>query len=280
MRINLLLVAIVVLVGTMMTRDTTAAAGISPFQVVRGDGWLTSNARFDGTSWAALDAARPSFGLQLNDRNDIPFESGTAGATVWVRQPHCTRPITGFQERCGWQLGIAVTQFRSLVVGGHGIELDGLADPPYGRVVNTSDGHSRLIGIASNVFADFSGVDRADAPSWLAAIDASSDAYVLKRAPRGTRAFETLLTVDRAGALATQRVDQAAPGRFATRVRLAGGTYTFSFATPFAVTPVCVASAEGGATLHVTPSTTSCVVRSTNSADDGFVDIIVVGNPA
>ena len=261
-----------------------AAAGFTPFQVVNGDGWLTSNATHESGGWTPFNAARPSFGLQLSERNDIPFESGTAGASVWVRQPGCPR-FAGFGERCGWQLGLAVTQFRSLVVGGYGIEIDGLAlGAPYGRLVNASDGESHLVGLLTNAYTDFSGVDVATDPSWFAGIDLSHDAFTVRRAARLPKVAHELLGIDNqgnarvAGSVATRRALQNASGQWAIRAPLVHGSYTFHYA-PYQKPPVCIASSEGGARLRVTPAPASCTITSENSADDATVDVVVVGDP-
>ncbi len=285
LRFGLLVAACALAAGLFAPRLIEAAAQ-TPFQVVDGDGWLTSNARHDTSGWTPFNGARPSFGLQLSERNDIPFDQGTAGATVWVRQPGCPR-FAGFGERCGWQLGLAVTQFRSVVVGGHGIEIDGLTgDLPYGRVVNASDGRSRLVGLLTNGFADFSGVDKPSAPSWFAGVDVDRDAFSVRRGERSPRDMDELLGVDRqgdiraSGSLATTRALQRAPAQWAVRTRLSGGAYTFRFAAPFQNVPVCIATSEGSARLRVAPALESCTITSETSADDSMIDVVVVGNPS
>lgn len=279
------IIALAFILGLAWPRLSEAAAAPTPFQVVDGDGWLTSNARYDPNGWASLNGARPSFGLQLSARNDIPFDQGTAGAEIWVRQPGCPR-FANFGEKCGWQLGLAVTQFRSVVVGGHGIEIDGLTgERPYGRVVSASSGESRLVGLTTNVFADFSGVDKADAPSWFAGIDLGRDAFSVRRGAKIPLNVDEVFGVDRqgdvrmTGSLATSRVVQRAPAQWATRAQLVHGAYTFRFAAPFQATPVCVATGEGSARLRVAPSSSACTITSENANDASMVDVIAVGNP-
>ena len=261
-----------------------ALLAVTPFQVVDGDGWLTSNAAFEN-QWSTLDAQRPAFGLQLSERNDLPFDRGTAGATFWVHNAGCAT-FASFGEPCGWQLGLALTQFRSIVVGGDGMEIDGLgAPPPYVRVVNAVDSENRLAGLLTNAYVDFSGIDTPRAPSWFDGFDLTADAFAVRRAPEGTRAFENLLMVDNAGngtfasSVAAPQARQSAADQWATRARLTRGRYVFRYAKSFAQTPVCVATPESPSRLYVTPARDRCIVTSENPHDTATVDVIVVGNP-
>lgn len=263
------------------------AAGFNPFQVVDGDGWLTSNASHENGAWSPFNETRPSFGLQLSLRNDIPFENGTAGATFWVRRPGCGKRFGSFGAPCGWQLGLAVTQFRSIVVGGNGIEIDGLAaGTPYGRVVNASNGESRLVGLLTNAYADLSGLDTPNAPSWFAGFDLSNDSFSVRRSAKIPHLSDSMLEVDRqglvkaAGGIAAPRALQREPGQWAARARLVRGRYTFRYAAPFAAPPVCVATSEGTARLRVAPTATACTVSSDDPADTATIDVLVIGNPA
>jgi hypothetical protein len=274
-------VAAAVLLGAATSSAQEPPA--SPFQQVNGDGWITSNARFDGTNWLSRLPGRPSFGLQLGETNDIPFEHGTAGATFYVRDPGCTGPFESFGSECGWKLAMAVTQFRSLVVGGNGIEIDGLAlKPPYGRILSASDGTERRFGITSNIYADWSGADVASAPRWFAGFDLTNDRYEISRGM--TMGLTPLVTVDAGGRLAAMaasvsRVEQSAPESFAARSRLSAGRYTFAFKRPYQHVPVCVASSEGTASVRVLPTTSACVVQSSDAADRAMVDVQVTGDP-
>jgi hypothetical protein len=270
----------------IVTTGALHAAGHDPFQVVDGDDWLTSNANYNAGDWLSLNTTRPAFGLQLDERNDLPFDRGTASATFWVHNPGCSDAFNGFGNPCGWQLGLAVTQYRSVVVGGEGMEIDGLGAPaPYARIVNTTDAGSRLAGLLTNTYVDFSGVDSAAAPSWFSGFDLNHDAFALRRAAAGSRRFSDLLTVDRsgdakvAGTFTTARTLQSAPNQWATRAQLVDGSYTFRYSKPFAQPPVCVATPEGTSHVHVTPAADACVVRSENPHDAAVVDIVVVGNP-
>jgi hypothetical protein len=282
--IGLAVVAFVL--GALLAPHVLQAAERTPFKVVDGDGWLTSNANYDTAAWSPTDAARPSFGLQLSERNDLPFDRGTAGATVWVRNGGCGLHFGGFGEACGWQLGLAVTQFRSIVVGGQGMEIDGLGLPrPYARVINSTDGASHMAGLLTNAFVDFSGVDEPKAPSWFSGFDLSRDEFAVRRAASGPHGFADLFSVDNAGNLrsagsvAAPRIAQSGAGRWATRAHLVHGTYTFHFETSFAQAPVCVASSEGTARLRVAPATSACTITSDNANDDATIDVMVIGNP-
>jgi hypothetical protein len=256
----------------------------APFQTVNGDAWITGNAQYEG-AWRLRTPARPAFGLQLGERNDIPFETGTAGATFWVRNGGngCSVAITAFGTPCGWQLALAITQFRSVVVGGNGIDIDGLSlQRPYGRLVNASDGRERRIGISANIYADWSGSDLPAQPRWFAGFDISHDRFTIARGL--TSALTELTTVERDGTLAaaairTTRVTQDAPGRFATRIALHDGQAVFAFPHPYQSVPVCIASTEGTAWLRVKPSTGACEIVSSDRNDAAFVDVSVTGNP-
>ncbi|MBV8151896.1 MAG: hypothetical protein JOY59_10085 [Candidatus Eremiobacteraeota bacterium] len=262
-----------------------AAAPYNPFLVVDGDGWLTSNARHDNnTGWTSVNSGRPSFGLELSERNDLPFDRGTAGATIWVREPGC-KQFAGFSSPCGWQLGMAVTQYRSIVVGGDALEVDGFGSDVYGRFVNARDGHARLVGMTTNTYADFSGLDRPKSPAWFSGIDVERDVFAVRRALVSPNAFEDLLSVSHdgvlrsAGGVAAPRTLQKAAGQWATRAKLTSGSYTFRYAA-FDRVPVCVATSEGTARLRVTPSPTQCTVTSDSPNDSSMIDVVVIGNPS
>jgi len=278
--------AVAFVLGGMLSPPVLQAAERRPFSVVDGDGWLTSNAGYDGTAWTPFDPLRPAFGLQLSERNDLPFDRGTAGATFWVRNGNCGVHFAGFGQPCGWQLGLAVTQFRSIVVGGQGIEVDGLgAPPPYARIINSSDGTSRMEGLLTNAFVDFSGVDDAKSPTWFSGFDLNRDVFAVRRAAAGTRSLADLVSVDSAGdvdaagGVAASRLVQHAANRWAARAHLVAGHYAFRFAAPFAQPPVCVASSEGSARVRVVPSATQCEVVSDDAKDVATIDVMVVGNP-
>ena len=270
----------------VVTTGVLHAAGHDPFQVVDGDDWLTSNANYNAGDWLSRNAARPAFGLQLDERNDLPFDRGTASATFWVHNPGCSDAFHGFGNPCGWQLGLAVTQYRSVVVGGEGMEIDGLGAPaPYARVINSADHGTREAGVLTNAFVDFSGVDSAAAPSWFDGFDLSHDTFAVRRAAAGASGFADLLTIDATGdtkirgSLTAPRTLQSAPNQWATRAQLVDGSYTFRYAKAFAQPPVCVATPEGASRVQVTPAADACVVRSENPHDGAVADIVVIGNP-
>ncbi len=93
-----------------------------------------------------------------------------------------------------------------------------------------------------------------------------------------------LATVDAAGGLTAasaivQQLDQQTPESFAARGHLAGGRYTFAFRHPYAHVPVCVASSEGTANVHVRSSVTACSVLSADRNDASVVNVEVTGDP-
>lgn len=267
------------------------AADTQAARFVDGDPWITSNARHTGGQWDSLEVGRAAFGLQLSAANDLPFDRGTAGATFWVRQASCVNPFAGFGDHCGWQLGLAITQFRSIVVGGNGMEVDGLdGRPPYGRFFNAQFGTARLTGVSTNVYADFSGADVAARASWIAGIDMAQDSFSIQRRAAGEKllpaTFASLLSIDRAGevtvthALKSERMEQTQPAHWATRAALHEGGYVFTFTRPYRTVPVCTATSESSnAVLHVKPRQGSCTIESTDAKDSSMVDIIVAGNP-
>lgn len=263
------------------------AAERTPFQVVDGDGWLASDAEHDGAGWRVIDPARPAFGLQMSERNDLPFDKGTAGATFWVHNANCGYRFAAFGEPCGWRLGMAVTEYRSLVVGGQGIEVDGLGlAPPYGRVVNATHEGDHLTGLLSNAFVDFSGTDAPSQPSWFSGFDISRDRFSIRRAPAGSKTFADAFDVDAsgnadvAGDAAVRHATQHAANQWAARVRLVRGTYVFRYAAPFAHPPVCVASSEGPGRLRVAPAPAQCRITSDDPNDTSTIDVVVIGDPS
>lgn len=267
------------------------AAPIAGSEQADGDVWLTANAHATKGQWRADDPAHASFALWLNGRGFMPYEGRTAAAGIWVRRPGCLALFDNIGRNCGWDLGLAVTQWKSIVVGGATIEIDGNGAPPFGRVTNASDGAERYIGVASNAFGDFSGVDDRTAPSWIAAIDVTTDGYRIRRADAthaGARVpFRTLVDVNRygdvraAGEIGGTHVVQTSSGQWATRARLRGGKYRFAFPRKFRHAPVCVATSEGenGFVLHVATEISGCRVTSSGRKDESVIDVIAVGNP-
>jgi hypothetical protein len=261
---------------------------------IGGDTWLTTNASFDGTHWNSSDPSHASFALWMNESGYMPNEGKTGAAGFWTHRADCPRTFEKITDSCGWNLGLTLTQWKSVVVGGNTIEIDGNNAAPFGRVVNTTDGDSRFIGLMSNVFGDFSGFDVAARASWIAGVNLTGDAFEVKRLrPTATNQrvhsndFTQLLGVDRdgntsvAGSLSSSRAAQARPSQWATRVALKGGRVDFAFPRVYATIPVCVANSEGsgGYSLRVAPSKSACVVTSANARDNSMVDIIVIGNP-
>lgn len=230
----------------------------------------------------------------MNDSGYMPNEGKTGAAGFWTHRADCPRTFEKITDSCGWNLGLTVTQWKSVVVGGNTIEIDGNNAAPFGRVVNTTDGEHRFIGLMSNVFGDFSGFDVASRASWIAGIDLTGDAFQIKRLRENHGAqhvrssdFKNLLDVDRdgntaiAGTASTPRIAQAQPGQWATRAALNRGRVDFKFPHAYMAVPVCVANSESRDTgpLRVAPSKSGCVVTSASDKDESTVDIVVIGNP-
>ncbi|MGD0476084.1 MAG: hypothetical protein ABSB70_23110 [Candidatus Velthaea sp.] len=230
----------------------------------------------------------------MNDSGYMPNEGKTGAVGFWTRRADCPRAFERITASCGWNLGLTVTQWKSVVVGGNTIEIDGNNAAPFGRVVNTTDGQHRFIGLESNVFGDFSGFDVTGRASWIAGIDITSDEFEVRRLranPGSARVrasdFSDLLDVDRdgnmsvAGTARAARLAQTRPDQFATRATLSGGRAVFTFPHRYTATPVCVANSEGSGhvPLRVEPSRSACVVTSANGNDRSVVDIMVIGDP-
>jgi hypothetical protein len=268
----------------------SSPAGVSSV-LVDGDPWIPANALRSGENWVAPDPSHASFALWLNGRGYIPFEGNVAAAGFWVHRAGCPNLISGFSSLCGWDLGLGVTQWKSVVVGGSVVELDGNGLRPFGRVVSSSDGATHYIGIASNTFDDFRGSDVPQQPSWFVGMNVDGDTFQIKRrgpTPRGgTNSFHQLLEMNGngnlnvGGAVAAGALTQSQPNRWAARAHLRRGRFRFVFPVPFHAIPVCVATGEGDsdAVLHVAPTSSACTVRSSSLADESVVDIVVVGNP-
>jgi hypothetical protein len=277
-------------------------------RVINSDTWLTTNAMFENGMWNAEDPGKPSFALWMNYLGTIPSEDALGGAGFWVRAPRCGTAFQPFSQRCGWNLALVTTQEKSVIVGGNTIELDGNGPAPFGRLTNGNDHGSRYVGVASNVFGDFSGVDVATKPSWLAAINVSRDVYEIRRLDPfagndRTMRFRTLFALNGAGDLSALgsvsagraefrdgvrseagrfgRVEQVPEHRWAARGALLRGRFSFTFRPAFRHAPVCVATSEGAgrAVLHVASSASTCVVTSSEKEDRATVNVIVVGDP-
>lgn len=160
--------------------STTCTTGLSVTPDGDGDIWVTANACWDGTNWYRASTTTYSFGLELIGSGNFPGES-EPGAALWVAQPG-TNPIgTTFGAVGGWELGWDVTAFRDMVMGGYGIEVDGHGTTPYGRFLHTPNAisASTFTGVARNIYADFSGCDNSNSPSWAGGI--TGDSYSIYR---------------------------------------------------------------------------------------------------
>jgi hypothetical protein len=261
---------------------------------IAGDTWLTTNAQFDGSHWNSSDPSRASFALWMNDNGYMPNEGKTGAAGFWTHRADCPHTFERITDSCGWNLGLTVTQWKSVIVGGNTIEIDGNNAAPFGRVANTTDGESRFMGLMSNVFGDFSGFDVANRASWIAGVNLTGDTFQIKRlrpTPSSQRVrsadFSNLLEVDHdgntavAGSISASRADQVRSSQWATRAALRNGRFEFAFPRAYTAVPVCVATTEGSAgySLRVAPAKSGCVITSANAKDDSMVDVIVVGNP-
>ncbi|MBI4546904.1 MAG: hypothetical protein HY707_02915 [Ignavibacteriae bacterium] len=184
------------------------------------DFWLVINAKFDGTNWNRVDTTKPAFALNLRAMTDIPFESGTKGACLWVAQSG-SNPIGAFGATDGWRAAWIATQYRDFVIGGFGIEIDGnnTEDPlvtPYGRVINNNANW----GILTNLFLDLNTPGRdVLLQSWFAGI--VGDAFKVRRDPTPTSktspiAWQDFFHIDNAGKVGLQTINPTALLHLAT----------------------------------------------------------------
>lgn len=144
--------------------------------------WLLSNATYDaGTDqFSCVDNTKYAYGLNMRTAT-LPFEPIADSGIAFWRTTCSTTPIGGYATIGGWEAQIISDQFRNMVVGGMGLEVDGSGILPYSRLVNSLNLGNNYRAIMSNAYADLSGVDTTTDPSWLAGF--VNDSYSICRAP-------------------------------------------------------------------------------------------------
>lgn len=201
-----------------------------------GDLWLAANAIYDesNTEWNRVDDTRAAFAWDIRGSSNFPMET-EQGVALWVAAPD-TNPIGDFAAVGGWELALAVTETKNLIVGGYGIEIDGNGILPYFRSVAAPYDNDTYRGSLSNLFLDFSGRDDDTEESWFYGL--VGDSFQIKRLA-GSDAispgnFDMSLLVSPSGKVAIQtttansnlNVAGAGNGIFEAGQAAYGGDYT------------------------------------------------------
>jgi hypothetical protein len=181
--------------------------GLKTTVTAAGDVWFTLNAYFDGANWQRDDTSKYAYAMVFQTYSSIVGEEAFGGNTglLFLRCVPGSNPISAtWWSSGGWENSLIIDQFRHLVVGGQGIEVDGAGSPPFGRLTHTAvSGSGNLrTGILSNMYVDFSDVDSNTAPSWFAG--RKNDTFVVERAAAGgatEAALTELLRVSTTGQL-------------------------------------------------------------------------------
>lgn len=191
--------------GTGTFRDTVTASNIVFISFAddptHAGWWYLDNATYDATAneFNRIDVGITAYALNIRAESNIPGESNT-GVCLW-RCVAGANPISNtYATTGGWENMWISTEFRDLVVGGFGIEIDGDGTLPYGRVANSPISGTNFVGLLSNIFLDYSGVDDSGSASWRAGI--KGDGFTIERAPSGgSTTFTSMFALTNAGAL-------------------------------------------------------------------------------
>ena len=168
-----------------------------------GDVWMTVNAKWDGTHWQRIDVTKYAYAFVFQAFSNIPGEAVYNTAIMLLRATPAANPLGPFWSVGGWENMAIFDQFRHIVVGGYGMEVDGSGTFPYARFTHAPSAGVVRSGTLTNMFVDFVGVDDNTQPSWF--IGRRDDAMVVERAPAGATTpagFVGLLLLDAFGDLA------------------------------------------------------------------------------
>lgn len=166
--------------------------------------WILANATFNRTTnqFNRVDTTKTAYAVNFRVKTNIPFESNTTGVCFWRCTSGSNPILDTYGTGGGWEAQFVITQYRDIVLGGLGMEVDGSGQLPYARFVNTILTAAEHRGLLTNLYNDFSGVDDAAEPSWFAGT--VGDKFVVKRAAAGAGstfdAFD-FFTVDSNGAV-------------------------------------------------------------------------------
>lgn len=175
-------------------------------EMAAGDFWVTSNAFWDGSNWQRQDTTRTSFAINFQTYTDIPGETNLKGLLL-LRAVSGTNPISStFGSFGGWEFLYVMTEFRDIVIGGYGIEIDGAGTTPYGRVQHATVSAIKKTGMVTNAYLDESNRDDTTKNSWSWGVEddgtSTGDVFRIKRAPSGASLVWTeLLKLTSAGLL-------------------------------------------------------------------------------
>lgn len=256
-------VDIVVTSGSAATQQAYPADVVSSLRIgahlfftemTAGDFWITSNAFWDGTNWQRQDTGRTSFALNWQTYTDIPGETNLKGL-MFLRAVSGTNPISStFGSFGGWEFLYVMTEFRDIVIGGYGIEVDGAGTVPYGRFQHATVGGIKKTGILTNVYLDESARDGTSYNSWSVTVEddgtSTGDCFRIKRAPSGASLVWTELFKLTSGGVLT--VNGAAVGGSSTETaNLQTASYTLVLGDAGKIIEMNVASAN---TLTIPPN--------------------------
>ena len=189
--------------GAASVAGTLAVSGSASFGptwvgVVAGDFYQAYNATWNGTNWMRTDITRPAWLLQVNQANNMIFESYKA-MNMWAAQPGAN-PIGPFTAIGGWLLVQSFSEFKDVTYGGFGIEVDGNGTVPYGRIRHATVGGAEVTDLLTNAYLDESGRDDTAQPSW--SVGRVDDSFKVRRAPSGASlVWADLLAINSAGNL-------------------------------------------------------------------------------
>lgn len=183
----------------VVEKSAAIQASRSNIAEIDGDLWVASNAQYDAAAgqWNRIDTSRFALAIQIQGQNNIPGDS-VQGITLWRAIPG-ENPIGDFGAYGGWEAIQLWTAYRDTVLGGFGLEVDGNGTSPYGRFVHSVLSSVVHSGVLTNFFADFSGRDATDAPSWFAGI--AGDEFALKRATGATPIWKNPFRVASSGGM-------------------------------------------------------------------------------
>lgn len=221
-------------------------------EMTAGDFWITDNAWWDGTNWQRQNTSRTSFALNWQVYTDIPGEVGLKGL-MFLRAVSGSNPISStFGSFGGWEFLFVMTEFRDIVIGGFGIEIDGAGTVPYGRVQHSTVSGIKKTGFVTNVYLDESNRDGTTYNSWSVTVEddgtSTGDFFRIKRAPSGgSIVWSELLKLSSAGVLTIN----GAPAGTVVPASVQTANYTLALADAGTVVEMNVASAN---TLTIPPN--------------------------
>lgn len=181
------------------TGSLQVGANLFVTTMTAGDVWLTANAYYDGANWQRVDTSAYAYALIFQWKTSIPGEEAFGGNTglLVFRATPASNPINStFYTVGGWENSVIFDQFRHIVTGGFGIEVDGSGTVPYGRFVHYGPSPTRT-GILTNLYIDFSGTDDNVNPSWF--MGRHDDNVMIERAQAASTSLSQLWCVGNTG---------------------------------------------------------------------------------